>query len=519
MRSKRGRISVLLALPLVLLLLSAGAGYAAVSSNIPLESRVYRDIEYLEVQGFVKSAMSSTRPFTWDEGMRLYLEANARWASLSEGGRARYSRAGGAIKRLSTLLERHTTGGYDGASGTGGVVSFRPSRLYSSYLYSGNSPVFPARNNNGDTPGEGSNFRAGLDAELGVLDAAVIYLNPEYRSGPQGPSDSAGSEVHIERAYILADAWNFQLEAGRDSMWWGAGYNGGLLMTNNAAPLDMIKLTAARPFTLPWIFGHIGLIKPTVFIARLGEQRRWPRANLLGMRIDIKPSPHFQLGFNRTFVFGGQGKRSPTLREWFRVFVASDSAEHAESPINGDQLASIDASFVYSFYSPWMPFSGVKLYTEWGAEDSGGKARLPTGRANIYGMYLTGPLWISNADLRVEWANTGRNERYGPLWYEHAIYSTGYRHDGRIIGHHAGGDARDLFARLQYQTPGGLTLGVEYEHMDTGLHSASKTLREWYEADFDYILGESVSAGGFFGYERAAGADNSVAGLSLSWDW
>jgi len=303
-------------------------------------------------------------------------------------------------------------------------------------------------------------------------------------------------------------------------MWWGAGVNGGLLMTDNAAPLEMIKLTTGIPFTLPWVFSYAGLVKPTFFLARLGEKRTYPRANLLGMRLDFKPSPHFQLALNRTFIFGGEGKRSPTLHEWLKVFVSADSAEHASSPINGDQLASIDASFIYSFDSWWMPLTGLKVYTEWGAEDSGGRARVPTGRANMYGAFITGPLWLRNADLRFEWANTGRNERYGPLWYEHAIYSTGYRHRGRVIGHHAGGDARDLFLRLQYHTLGGQLFGLEYEHMERGVHSATRTVREWYEADVEWHLTDDLTAGGFVGHEAIEGADKSVsAGLSLSWDW
>ncbi|GMR05259.1 MAG: hypothetical protein BMS9Abin24_058 [Thermodesulfobacteriota bacterium] len=513
MRFKLPRIQTLFALSFLLFLLLAGAADAAVSANIPLESRVYRDLEYLEARGFVKSSMLSTRPFTWTESMRLLHEAKARWASLGNNGRKRDRRAGAAIRRLSAALERATDYGYERSSGAGGVVSFRPFRFYSKYLYSEGAPSFAGRNNNGDAFEEGSNLRAGFDAELRLLGAASIYLNPEYRLG------KSGARTELVRGYALAEAGNLQIEAGRDSMWWGAGQNAGLLMTNNAAPLEMIKLTSARPFILPWFFRRAGLVKPTVFLARLGEQRAYPRANLLGMRLDFKPTPHFQFGVSRTFVFGGEGKRSPTLGEWIKVFAAADSAEHSGSPINGNQLASIDASLVYPFDSPMMPLSGIKLYTEWGAEDSGGRTRTPTGRANIYGLFVTGPLWINGADLRVEWANTGRNERYGPEWYEHAIYSTGYRHEGRVIGLHAGGDARDLFVRLQYHTTGAVTLGFEYERIEKGIHSASPTAREWYEVDLEWTLGDALSADGFLGRERVAGVESFVAGLSLLLDW
>jgi len=56
---------------------------------------------------------------------------------------------------------------------------------------------------------------------------------------------------------VKAEAFNLELEVGRDSLWWGPGYNGALLMTNNARPFDLVKLSNAYPYRIPWI----GLLK------------------------------------------------------------------------------------------------------------------------------------------------------------------------------------------------------------------------------------------------------------------
>lgn len=506
-------VYVLAALLAALLLFVPVPSKAEVSSNIPLESRFYTDIEYLEVRGFIKSAMLSTRPFSRTEGVRLVMEAQRRWDSLNDAEKERAARAGRVIERL---VERFASSALEGADGGSynGLASLAPGNVYARYAYSGNAPFFINRNNNGDVMRKGSNLRAGFDAELSIFGAASLYLNPEYRAG------DGVSSVELVRGYAMADIGNFEMEIGRDSMWWGSGQNGALLISNNAEPLEMIKLTSATPFVLPWIFRGLGIVKPTVFLARLEADRKYPHTNLLGMRLDMKPTSGFQIGLNRVFMFGGEGRRSLTLMEWAQVFIASDTAEHADSPINGNQIASIDASYVRSFESRYVPFSGMKIYTEWGAEDSSGKTRTPTGRANIYGAFLTDPLWLADVDLRVEWANTGRNERYGPLWYEHSVYSTGYRYKGRVIGHQIGGDAQDLFVRLQYHTNGGMTIGVEYEQLKTGVHSASPVESKWYEADFLYEFNNGLSVSALCGFEERGGTDDSLtSGISINMAW
>ncbi|MFQ5737065.1 MAG: capsule assembly Wzi family protein [Thermodesulfobacteriota bacterium] len=491
---------------------------AEVSTNIPLESRVYSDLEYLEVRGFIESGMLSTRPFTWTEGARLFSEARGRWEAQGSAGKARSARAGAVIRRLARRFEREAPAAPQSRDGGRGVASFRPEKIYLRYVYADNSPFFASANNNGDELSAHSNLRAGFDAQLRLPGSIAVYMNPEYRSSEDI------SDVDLVRGYAIANLGNFQFEAGRDSMWWGAGHNGNLLITNNAVPLEMFKLTSRNPFTLPWVFRRLGLIKPTLFLARLEHNREYPGANLLGMRLDMRFTPHFQLALNRVFMFGGEGKRSLKFKEWFSIFTVSDTAERSGSPIDGNQIASVDASFVYAFSAWYVPATGVKLYTEWGAEDSSGTTKTPSGRANVCGLFLTGPLWLYNADLRVEWANTARNARYGPTWYEHAAYSNGYRYRGRVIGHHIGGDKRDLFVRFRYHAASRpITFGIEYEYLKTGIHSSSPSRKSWYEMDLFYAFNDNFSVKGVSGFEDIEdikeGRDGYVTGLSLLWVW
>lgn len=438
--------------------------YGAVSVNIPLDDSVVRDLERLEVKGLVKSGMLSTRPLSRTEAARLASEAEGEYAF-------RRQKPGLQAGRIIERLAREFHGEVEGyASGT----YVKPiEKAYAEYLYSDKTPYFRSVNNNGYIYSPGSNTRAGIWLSARLGDSLALSLNPEYRLDEQSTNDG------LNTGYIVAGAGNFSLLAGKDAMWWGSGRHGALLMTDNVEPPEMVKASSDRPFLLPWIFGRLGLFKPTVFLARLEAERGPANPNLLGMRLDFKPTDRFQIGFNRVFMFGGEGRRSLGAADWLKVFIASDSSEHAGSPINGNQIASIDASYVYVSDSDYLPFSGIKLYTEWGAEDSSGDTKTPTGRANIYGAYIDEPLWLANIDIRVEWANTGRNERYGPTWYKHSIFKSGYTHKGRVIGHHIGADARDLFLRTQYYTDHGTVIAVEADREWTGIHRGERLRRDW----------------------------------------
>jgi hypothetical protein len=56
---------------------------------------------------------------------------------------------------------------------------------------------------------------------------------------------------------------SFEAGGGRESLWWGPGFNGSMLFSPNTRPFDLIKIGAAEPFTLPWVFQYLGPLKLT----------------------------------------------------------------------------------------------------------------------------------------------------------------------------------------------------------------------------------------------------------------
>ncbi|MBI5345033.1 MAG: hypothetical protein HZB83_06830, partial [Deltaproteobacteria bacterium] len=202
------------------------------------------------------------------------------------------------------------------------------------------------------------------------------------------------------------------------------------------------------------------------------------------------------------------------------VLLASDKAEHdPASPIDGDQIVSIDASYVYvNERRPFLPFSGIKLYTEWGAEDSSGRTRTPSGKADIFGFLVDEPLWLKNTDFRFEWANTGRSARYGPSWYEHGVYTSGYRYFGRFIGHHMGGDAQYLFLMVRYHMQNGASTALEYDKERSGIHGRTPAKKTWSALDISYPVRSLAVMRLIFGWgiEKTPLGKDSVLSFNIS---
>jgi len=266
--------------------LSALSSYA----GLPVGTEAYDDLEYLELKGLLPSAILSTKPISRREMRRLLREART--------GLPRHTRS--APSSSVPMLLKRLENRFDTESGR----HFNSS-VYAKALYSENAPEFSGVNNNGDGPGAGFNARLGARLE-GNVGGISLYLNPELRAG----EGTATGE--LVEGYAEFELGPVEIVAGREAMWWGPGAHGALLISNNAAPLDLVRATTTHPAPLPWILSPLGLFKPTFFLARLEENRDFPNANLLGMRLDFKPTPRFRFALSRVFMFGGEGRGSRT---------------------------------------------------------------------------------------------------------------------------------------------------------------------------------------------------------------
>lgn len=471
---------------------------AGTAPNTPLNSRIYNYLDILDARGFIKTGILSTKPFSRVEVRRLTDEALNTWNSLPDNKKNEMP----DIRLMLAELDNELS---EPKAKDSSYIFLKPvDTAYLRYTFSDDNPDYFNANNNGDVIKAGSNVRAGISSDLRFGSSVSFYLNPEFR-GREG-----GSEGEVITGYGLLNAANFELVIGREPLWWGPGYHGSFLLTNNARPLDMIRLTSQSPFILPWLLRGLGEFKPTLFVTQLEEKRDYPHAKVMGMRFDFRPMQSFRFALSRVIMFGGEGRKGLTISDWFNILIANDNTEHGweSSDIDNNQIMSLDFSLMINRLNRSWPFSGMKIYGEIGAEDSSGNG-WPKEKAFLAGIFVDEPFLLDNTSVRLEWATTAVNTGYN-AWYAHGRYTSGYTYEGRILGHHMGADAEDIFARVEYFPVRSVRIGLETDYERVRVHADTPDNRTWSGFDVMYRLTDNLGISAGYGLEDVSDASHVI---------
>ncbi len=488
------RIAVALVLLACLSLPSAGS----VSTNVPLGHWSYDAVEKLANYRLIDGAMLTTKPLTRLEMARHVAEARDALAMIDD-----------APEVLTAIVERLTQeyqgelmlmGALDGVYN--GATSLKPVEdPYVKYLYATKKPDL--ENRRGDVFQRGSNFRAGLASRGTLFDTFAFYLHPEYAGAVEDDS-----EARLVEGYGKVGLGPLELEAGRDSLWWGPGHHGAMIMSNNARPFDMLKITNAEPILLPWIFRAVGPIRVEWFLARLEANRDYPHANLTGLRVNIKPHPWVELGASRVSLFGGHGMAPLDFFDYFKPFFTT-GRQGEEITNTQDQIAGLDGSLLIP-----LPKNGllrtVKFYADAAGEDAGGI--MPYKWGEVFGVQFNDILKTGRTDLRIEYAND-IVPGFPGVWYTHTVYTSGYTYEGRVIGHHMGPESRDLFVQLSHYLTNDLIVDAAYDRHTHGRGDDTRATANIFELGMTWFPSRDWWIQGGYRFERRderEGGDNHI---------
>jgi len=466
---------------------------ALVSTNVPLDHWSYEAVEKLANYGLIDSSMLTVKPISRVEMARHI-------------GQALYGldRMKDPPEILESILERLKEEFRDELilidilDGPYSDSSLKPIEdPYVRYLYARDRPDL--ENRRGDVFQQGSNYRAGFASRGRLFDRVAFYLHPEYVDSSQ--NDGA---VDLIEGYGKVMVGPFEIEAGKDSLWWGPGRHGSIIMSNNAQPLTMVKLTNPQPLRLPWIFRGLGPFKAQWFLTRLEEDRDVPEAKLSGLRLNIKPLPLFELGVSRVMMFAGEGVPRVSCLDYAEM-MASISAEQAEN----NQLAGLDASFLIPLGDN-MPLRSVRLYSESTGEDEASGA--PSKWSHLLGLQLNDILRTGRTDLRLEYADAH------PVLYRHYLYTSGYTYEGRVLGHHVGPDARDIFIQLSHYLRADVIVDLSYDRQIHNIPGDAEQMENLLECNLTLFPSPDWRIKTGYRYENRddrGGDDNHVVQLEL----
>lgn len=465
-----------LGVALVVCVLAAPA-IAADRTDIPLKNwggfsvfrdAVYDDLERLVTAGLADRTILNTKPMSRTEGARIVARAIAAIRADAAGMYNNRQDLESVLDRLTEEFKVELGAlGVKMPAGQGaaapGVFSFTPidrAQVRGGYA----SRDFSLINSQGLRFQRGANGGFTFESRAQLGDFVTFYLQPEVHG-----NEEYGA-ARLTAGYVKLTAFNLELLAGRENLWWGPGLHGSLIMSNNAPPLDHVRIGSAEPFRLPLIGDWIGPTKILAFFAQLEERRDIPRADLAGLRGTIAPASFLELGASYVNMFGGD--QSPRLRgagDYFRVLfdpVASDQKSAASSRFRNNALFALDADVrIANVHRFFLPAQDARIYGEFGWDDtccSSSFIPLREATSYLFGVHLLGLFGDEGLDWRVEYASSGT------LSYTHNQFVQGYRTRGEVISHFMGTDGYDLFTRVSKRLGANLMVGFSGNRAEIG---------------------------------------------------
>ncbi len=284
-----------------------------------------------------------------------------------------------------------------------------------------------------------------VSAGIGWLgDWLSIDLNVQAVDSEQDDED-----VRADNSMIGVIVGNWSIAASTQERWWGPGWDGSLILSNNARPIP--SLTIDRNFTdafktkwLSWL-GPWDLI---VMFGQLESERHIPNTKFFGLRFNFRPFDTLEIGLSRTAQWCGDG-RPCDFETFLNLLIGRDNRGTQgltleEEP--GNQLAGFDVRWTPGFLQ-----RHVSIYGQFIGEDESGV--LPSRYMGQLGVEWSGYLFDRwSTRLYGEVSDTTCKFQHSPriynCVYNHSIYKTGYRYRGRSIGHGADNDTALLSVGL-----------------------------------------------------------------------
>ena len=282
--------------------------------------------------------------------------------------------------------------------------------------------------------------------EKGEVGVGLEYTGNWWAMNLQGqwvndPQD--GDEWRADGSYLGVALGNWMLAASLTDRWWGPGWQGSLILGNNARPIPAITLerNLTTPFKTKWL-SWIGNWDLSIMYGLLEKERVVPEAHYFAMRVDFRPTKNLQVGFSRAGTWCGEGQPC-NFDAFVDMLIRGDDGTGEANP---NQLGGFDLRWSGKAWQ--VPYA---LYTQMIGEDASNF--WPTRWLGLFGGEISGfSDSLGTWRTYLEWSDTecGFNlygsirdddDRLPGCAYNHNTYQTGYRYKGRAIGHSFDGDS------------------------------------------------------------------------------
>jgi len=451
------------------------------SPYVPLDSWVYSALDRLSSMGLIDSGFAGMRPWTRSECARLLNEAEEK---LGEGADSK-TEAGKLLFVLKREFdpEFETTGGTDSASFRVESIYSRVENISGMPLTDGYNLAQTQINDFGRPYGQGWNSVTGFST-YATSGHWVGYVRGELQTAPSIPALPLAARQFVAAAdgipslppstasppvqqFQLLDAYagltfsNWELSFGRQSLDWGPGQGGALILSDNAEPINMFRINRVSPLLLPSFLKFLGPIRMEFFVGQLaghhfvdtasGITGSWsqplsPQPFTEGEKISFKPSPDLEVGLSYTTIFAGTGV--PATLGNFVHGLLDTGGDLPGGGSKSSRFTGLDFTYRIPKLRKWLTFYGDGFTHDQIIFFIDPKARpLPLGyperavwRAGIYMPRLPR---LPKLDLRAEGGYTDNPIRGGTIatglnatgfYYAANRYLNGDTNNGNVLG-------------------------------------------------------------------------------------
>ncbi len=320
-------------------------------------------------------------------------------------------------------------------------------------------------------------YPAALAQELANIDETVSPVYPYILYGgqvtiPEGPIGTAAQGRFLE-AYVSAQVLNHVISFGKQDNWLGPAQGASMAFSNNAQNFYALEVNRIEPLRIPLLSRITGPFRYEFLLGALRGHTLMPnplydnnpasQPNVIAPgdpwvhveKVSFKPTKNFELGFERTVIFGGEGHEAVNLHNFLRSFFSTSAGAGAQKNSNADpgaRFGAFDASYRLPFVRKWLTF-----YTDSEVHDDISPIDAPRRASWRPGLFLSHVPGIPKLDVRFEAAMTDprvSTSTGGRFMYWEYIEKQGYTNQGQLFGDWIGREDKGGQAWITYHLSG-----------------------------------------------------------------
>jgi len=506
------------------------------SPNVPLDSWIYPALDRLAAEGYVRTALLGMRPWTRLECVRLLDEAGDLLSLSGEDDSEATKLFEALTKEFSA--DRELVGAFNNRSARLESAYSRVTGISGTPLTDGYYFGQTITNDYGRPYEEGFNSVVGTSGWL-TSGPLVAYARAEYEEAPSAPAlplsarefmyELTGTlpsvppatpyaevnRVQLLDTYVGLTFENWELSYGKQSLWWGPSQGGPLLFSDNAAPVNMFRISRVSPFKLPSVLGWLGPMSFEWLLGQLsGHDFVWqatigtvgqfgqPLARqpfIQGEKLSFKPTRDFEFSVSAIVVFAG-GSTPLTLHYLLRSYSINIAQRPGYNTTPSSGHSGVDFVYKIPGLRNWLTFYGDAF-----TEDELSPLGYPRKSAFQGGLYMPRIPGIPKLDLRIEGGTTSPVDfpSCDGCFYVSIHYADGYTNSGNLMGSTLGRGSQGEQAWSTYWFSPRNKIQFSYRHqkVDSLTVTGGGTINDG-GVQMNFQLRPSVSLSGLVQYEK-----------------